>query len=438
NVANNSRRAIHAIIQQSQRFNVDRVARNTKQSLEKLPKTVPVEVEQPALRSYPLSVLSLLPVDVGALGDLIQQHHRVPSDLVNAWKQVALPLLRAYSNAVLVAEKRSAHVQAYEAAVTTLYRRYLEVLEAHPERLVAGSRPQADALALARLHCGLPAPPRADLRFRVEAFWASMSIRLLLVDLAVGMKKHIPTTSEGTAEAWMDFVAFIIRSVENDAKIAIRVAEGSQSHKQVLKTQVFLLEAQYMAVEHAVECHGEGAPQAAVEELKTRTSDGSALAKATVIEAGRKFGDAMQHPDAQEWANQNFVQPANAIVQKWEDLARRLARGVFYSDVTTDEKKSILRALMGGGMGFSIFVALMIYGDKTTDFCISRCARPLLPMSEWARVCYHRVWRRGDAIEMPGMWSGDRRQWLYAQQWQHGGKRFGGLSEPGLEDSSFP
>ncbi|KAG8976377.1 hypothetical protein FRB94_002509, partial [Tulasnella sp. JGI-2019a] len=353
NVANNSRRAIHAIIRQSQRFNVDRVAENTKSSLEKLPKTEPVEVEQPALKSYPLNVVSLLPVDVGALCDRIQQHHRVPSDLVNAWKQAALPLLRAYSNAVLVAEKRSAHVQAYEAAVTTLYRRYLEVLEAHPERLVAGSRPQADALALARLHCGLPAPPRADLRFRVEAFWASMSIRLLLVDLAVGMKKHIPTTSIGTAEAWMDFVAFIIQSIENDAKIAIQVAEGSQSHKQVLKTQVFLMEAQYMAVQHAAECHGEGAPQTAVEELKTRTSVGSALAKATVTEARRKFRNAMQHLDAQEWADQNFVQPANAIVQKWEDLARRLAGGVFYSDVTTDEKKAILRALMGGQLGLS-------------------------------------------------------------------------------------
>ncbi|KAG8861658.1 hypothetical protein FRB96_002615 [Tulasnella sp. 330] len=351
NVANNSQRAISSINRQSGRFDVDQVVKAAEAALKKLPRTIQKEDDESALPTHPLDVSGFLPVDSRAFGDRIQLHYRIPDDLAVAWKQAAQPLLVAYTGAVSVAKKRSAHMQAYEAAVTTLYRRNLEYLEAHPERLEEGSRPQAKALLMARLHCGLSAPPRADLRFRVEAFWASLSIRFLLLDLAVGMEAHIPTVFKGP---WMNFASFIIKSMKNDAKIAIRIAEESQSHRQVIKTQVFLMQARYMASEHAVARHGDGASGGTLEELKEKTRNGASIARRTVAEARRAFRNAMQgRPEDQNWVDQNFVQPANVIIQKWEDLVTRLERGCFYSTVSTEEKKEILRAFMDGHLGFS-------------------------------------------------------------------------------------
>ncbi|KAG9009435.1 hypothetical protein FRB93_005371 [Tulasnella sp. JGI-2019a] len=364
NVANTSRRSIQDVLRGVERFDVEQGLKTLTTSLGRIifrnapggKKVGPLRIQRPFL-----SKASTLPVDIKTLGKQMLTHERLPVELEKAWDQTMYMLFKAYNQAVRVAENRSAHVRAYEAAVTTLHHRYLAEYKEHPELLKEGIRPEAEALMQAMRHCGLPAPPRADMRFRVEAFWATMHIRFLMVRMAQDGIETMKNHSQGfktAREAWMDFVDFLIGTIEHDAKIAINLSQDSQSHRQVVKTTVLLMDAQYTATQHAAARHVEGAPDKILEGLKSRARNGSANAKRTIAETSRAYRNAMGgRQEDQLWVHENFVLPGNDIVDRWESLIERLNRGVFYTTVSDEEKREILKAFTQNHLGMPGFSA---------------------------------------------------------------------------------
>ncbi|KAG8876546.1 hypothetical protein FRB98_007249 [Tulasnella sp. 332] len=360
NVANSARRSIQDVVRRVERFDVGRSIVKLKISLGRMKypdaaeKQNAKKVKTPRFQPPALNTASLLPVDVESFGDQAGSHFPLPTEAVAAWKNVVQILLSAYQQVVRVAENRPTHVQAYEAAITTLHHRYLTEFERHPELLKEGIKPHEEALKQAKRRCGLPAPPRADMRFRVEAFWVTIQIRFLMVQTAQDGIDSVRDRSKGfmmVRDAWMDFIGFLITSIEHDARTAIQLSHASQSHRQVVKTTLLLMEAQYAIAQHDAARRGNGASGQILEELKSRAHSGSTLAKQTIAETSRAYRHAMSgRQEDQEWVDEHFVQPGNGIVDKWESLGERLSRGV-----SNQEKRDILKAFMTGYRGMPGF-----------------------------------------------------------------------------------
>ncbi|KAG8955990.1 hypothetical protein FRC04_006439 [Tulasnella sp. 424] len=279
-----------------------------------------------------------------------KSHHLVgtPKVIKDAWIKATRRLIGYYDDASKVAATTSSHVRAYEAAVATLHRQYLSELK--DSDYVPATITHADmALGLARKACGLPAPPKADVRFRVEACWLTFNIRFHMVTLAQKVAEILvkAKVAEKVRSRWADMIEDIIYSIERDASMAIDLAQKSQSNRQVVRTVLFLMEAQYQASSHRVDRY---LIPGRLENLKKEVRDGCAKAKVTMDQYGRLFREAMDFrlPD-QQWLKDNYGTPAEAIVAKWAALITRLDGS--YTPITEAEKREIVKALMGGFLG---------------------------------------------------------------------------------------
>lgn len=231
----------------------------------------------------------------------------------------------------------------------------MELFEKGPTLLIEGMDPRAEALRLALRNCGMSGPPRADLRFQVEALWATLDIRFMLIQVAKDSAPFGRTAITSIKEvrgAWIEFISVMIQSIEHDAALAIRIAQSSQSHRQLVRSTLYLMRAQYASRDHAAARQGNtAAPQNVVEDLKAAAMEGSATAKKTMAETRRIFRDLMPTLEDQEWLGVNFVQPAEDVIAQWDELYERLTRGVFYASVSDEEKKAIFGAFSAGFFG---------------------------------------------------------------------------------------
>jgi hypothetical protein len=302
-------------------------------------------------RSGTLLASAVAPVNTEAFRNLTKWH-QIPRILSFVWDNMIHPLTDGYRQAVFVANRRSSHVEAYEAAVTMLSKNFLIAMEENPEDIPISS-PADYALERAKAMCGFYGPPRADLRFRVEALWATINTRFIFIVLAEGFLEILNKLDGATADVlarWRDFMTFIAASIQHDGRIALQTAEKSLSHRQVIKTTLLLMEADFQAYRlRASQIQGRPTHYAAaLPTLKAEADRGCTTAKRTVRERSTGYCVAMdQRMSDLEWLKNNFTEPANAIINKWVDLRERLeVEGFAYSPVSDEEKRDIVRALM--------------------------------------------------------------------------------------------
>lgn len=323
-------------------------------SLSDVPTADPTQdVTPPVVGNEPIPTTDPTPIETKHLGANIQTRRGIPKPLAGAWTKATAPLLLAYRNTLKVATTQSAHIRAYEAAVTTLHNQYLDQIQSAAE-LPDDANPQALALDLAKKHCGLPAPPKADLRFRVEACWTSFNLRFQLVEIGAAIAEVLQgaTFSQDVRERWFDFLDFIISSVERDAGLAVQAAEEAQSYRQVIKTVLFSMEARYRACNQRVACRASRASPDLLQTFKDESRKGCSEAKLTMAQQGRNYRQAMPSLVDQTWLYDNFVAPAQKIIERWDSLETRINRGVFYDTVSDEEKRSIIKAFSDGFLGF--------------------------------------------------------------------------------------
>ncbi|KIO21374.1 hypothetical protein M407DRAFT_80478 [Tulasnella calospora MUT 4182] len=291
------------------------------------------------------------PVSSSRFGSKIKDRHQLPKDLVTAWRSAAYDILRAYDQACTVASTNSAHVRAWEAAVATLHHRYM----AEPHRL-EGVSPffsvEEAALAKAKKRCGASSTPKADQRFRVEGCWMTIQIRFLLVQVAQGISEHLRKKGLETLARthWADFIAYILSSIRRDARLALEMAEKARSYRQVIKTAVLMMEAELQTFSHRLGRQRNGM---LLKEFQHDARAGYEAARAeTASQANRyRLFTAQGHKD-EGWLIENFMEPAQRIIDKWFKLIEQLKKGVVYTEVTDQEKRDILRSFMSGFLGF--------------------------------------------------------------------------------------
>ncbi|KIO17985.1 hypothetical protein M407DRAFT_32351 [Tulasnella calospora MUT 4182] len=351
NVATGCQRALRLIQEGLAAFDGAKFSKDLEEALEGIPSDeLPVGETEEELNIREKKAIRSnepLPVPSKRFGKKSPHLRSIPQSIKEAWVKATRRLIAYYEDASKVAATTSSHVRAYEAAVATLCRQYSDELR-HSNGLQGTVTREDMALGLARKHCGLPAP-KADVRFRVEACWLTFNVRFHMVTLAQKVAEILVKAKVGEKVRvyWADMIEDIIYSVERDASMAIEVARKSQSNRQIVRTALFLMEAQYQAFSHRVD---RDLYSGRLDNLKTEAREGCAKAKVAMEQYSRLFREAMDlRLSDQHWLKDNYGAPAEAIVAKWAALITRLD-GV-YMPVTDAEKREIGKALTGAFLG---------------------------------------------------------------------------------------
>ncbi|KAG8955989.1 hypothetical protein FRC04_006438 [Tulasnella sp. 424] len=291
---------------------------------------------------------SLFPIDPEAICGKTWRRFGFSVAAGRAWNKRIRHLVTAYSAAVTISQERFPLLRTYDAAVSELNRYYSQQL-ADGEIIPINNIPfQEFALLKAKAASGFPAPPKAHLRFRVEAFWTTIDVRFKVAAMIESLTLHPNLRNSRIVEGLRAFNSFLMDCVQHDAQRAIDLSEESQSQRQVLRSALLLMRAEWQAF--AVKATSLGPRErnpATVRGLIEKAEAGCIKAKQTIESRRRTFMEKMGgHPDDQTWAYENFVQPAEEIVDGWVRLKTQIQETSF--GLSDEEKRQIIQALAQG------------------------------------------------------------------------------------------
>ena len=175
--------------------------------------------------------------------------HGFSTNESQGWNALVGDLLKLYRQAHAIATKRGAHVQAYEAAVTTLFRLELRAIMENPDANGDLTGPEPRAMEAARKDVGQP-PHKADSKFQVEAYHRTLELRFMLAQLAQCRLEGLQSTLTDDQvikhrSLWESFIDFIYQSCEADAKKALSMAEMSSASRQVAHCSVYVIRSRF-------------------------------------------------------------------------------------------------------------------------------------------------------------------------------------------------
>ncbi|KAI0261395.1 hypothetical protein BC834DRAFT_478813 [Gloeopeniophorella convolvens] len=159
------------------------------------------------------------------------------------WNKIVRDLLKYYKKVAEVARTHGPHVQAYGAALATLYRLELAAIASDPER--ASDKPEPQAMEAVNRKIGQP-PHKADTRFQVEAFFLSLELRYTLAELAQSRIDGLSKVSREEAavhhaHVWRSFVSFLYESCIRDAQKALAIAEKCSASRLAARAGICIL-----------------------------------------------------------------------------------------------------------------------------------------------------------------------------------------------------
>jgi len=295
-----------------------------------------------------LKEMRLQPVPFKALDPADGQLHGISTPEANAWRQSVHVLLTCYREAASIANARSSHTHAWEASFSYLYQQEMEATLRDPEH--APRNPHEHAMRMAKLGVGQP-QPRADRRFHVEAFWTTVDLRLAMVEMAmvwIDALSSRPSYPKENRRLWELYAAFILQTCSQDQDMTMRIAEESESHRQVVKTcllglrigletfrfNVKMMQSTPQYNETRVELADRARARAA--EAKERQSE--VLVRFRATERTNRASD-------EDWLNVSFIEPGKLIIEEWEKLERSIRMDTFYEPVSLKEMCDVVKAL---------------------------------------------------------------------------------------------
>ncbi|KAH8107252.1 P-loop containing nucleoside triphosphate hydrolase protein [Cristinia sonorae] len=271
--------------------------------------------------------------------------HGVPISEVKPWKAIVEPLFTAYKESCHIASTRSAHVRAWEASFSYLYKREMDLAAAHPS--MAPRNPQEYAMRMAKMNVGQP-QPRADVRFSVEAFWLTINVRLILVDLAKAWTDELASSADGgntNRRLWDGYVSFLLKSCKQDAETTLGLTQESESRRQTVRTRLLMFRIELEQFRFNVDMMR----RAITFDLQTRMD----LADRAYIMRKESYM-GIQHVaqshlrtsrNDTEWLKENFITPSGILQGEWEKLENSLRRDTFYQEVSLQEMTDIVKAM---------------------------------------------------------------------------------------------
>ncbi|KAL5531129.1 hypothetical protein ACEPAG_4005 [Sanghuangporus baumii] len=259
------------------------------------------------------------------------------------WSKQVRVVRGIYERTLKVASVRSAHMKAWDSAFSSLYRQEIE--SAVQEPAIAPRHPAEHAMRVARMKVGM-SKPLADKRFVVEAFWLTIDIRMLLVTVAqewLTPRRPYPVFKE----VWSSYIIFVLETCRRDARIALRIAQASQSRKQVLRSKVltFNIELEILKLNFRLFRDAVSTALNQDELIKIVQAQLENLELSVNEEDARHreySGTGMANADFK----QVFLDPMNVIRKDLAGVEESIRLGSLYTPLTYEEKQQIVAGLM--------------------------------------------------------------------------------------------
>ncbi|KAG6830464.1 hypothetical protein H0H92_000617 [Tricholoma furcatifolium] len=268
----------------------------------------------------------------------------ISPNVASAWKNAVQPLIGLYNRASKVATMRPPHTKAWEASWSYLVEKELELALADPSR--APRDPHQFAMQMARRKVGQP-QPRGDKRFVVEAFWTTIQIRLVLFDLACSWLRSAGKNKnygEQQLRMWARYTTFILQGCERDARIALHIAQASESRRQMTTSQLFSMrikleqhQLNYMLAQES----------RTIKDCREKLADGVLEGIKEITYDIRKITgehEKILPGDVKGWIRENFTDMAFSIVEELKALEKSIRCETFYDAVSMSEKRAIFKA----------------------------------------------------------------------------------------------
>ncbi|KAL5536591.1 hypothetical protein ACEPAF_413 [Sanghuangporus sanghuang] len=275
--------------------------------------------------------------------------HGLKPDVMKQWSKEVWVVKGIYERTLKVASARSAHMKAWDSAFSSLYRQEIE--SAVQEPTTAPRHPAEHAMRVARMKVGM-SKPLADKRFVVEAFWLTIDIRILLVNVAqvwlTLTPRHLyPERFSFFKEAWSSFISFVLETCRRDARIALRIAQASQSRKQVLRSKVLTFSIELEILKLNFRLFRDAVSTALIQDelIKLVQAQLEKLELSVNEEDARHreySGTGMADADFK----QVFLDPMNIIRKDLAGVEESIRLGSLYTPLTDEEKQQIVAGLM--------------------------------------------------------------------------------------------
>ncbi|KAI9460073.1 hypothetical protein HD554DRAFT_1598622 [Boletus coccyginus] len=306
-------------------------------------------VEQGKTRTKALSSKKEAPISDRQISPANKGLHAIDSSVLDVWRKAMHELLIAYRQAVQVAGTRSAHKDAWEAALSSLHEREVNLALANPG--TSPRDPMTHAMRVAKIKIGQPRP-LADRRFLVEAIWLTIHIRLILTDLTTtwldAISKRIGDGNNTTQQlAWATFIEFLFKSCSRDADVAFDVAKDSESHRQLSKTALYQMRISLEEFRFDMmmcKMTGQFKEQGHRAELAERASSLRGQAEAMKKKTIREHREKKTSREEMDWLETNFSSVARDIVDEWAKIERSIRLDKFYEPVSLEERIAIVKA----------------------------------------------------------------------------------------------
>lgn len=317
------------------------------------------------------------PLPVYMLRDL-KTHHGFSQKEVDAWKKIAKDINRVYDKIADVASARSAHVKAYEAAMTTLFKLEMDSITSALSK-VDGKTHQEAAFDAVNAKVGQP-PHKADRKYHIEAFLLCIELRLMLAQIASARVSELPLTSDEPdhprhRQIWITFVDFLYESCIEDCAKASSLARSCSALRQEARVSMVDLRCTFEKVRFNVleeyskiqiSNGSEGDQTRLRASLGTFVSQRRAAALETLLYVKRRyFQNRLVHSESQDdikealWFGENCTSRAKKIFLAYQDLREQVLKGgVFYQSMTLQEKQDIIKSFSFGMCPFHSFYPL--------------------------------------------------------------------------------
>jgi len=307
------------------------------------------------------------PLPVNTLRQLKVLHGFSPKE-ADAWKKIAKDITRVYDAIADIASSRSAHVKAYEAAMTTLFKLEMEAVALDPSQVDEQTQHEV-AFAAVNAKIGQP-PHKADRKYHIEAFLLSIELRLMLAQIASARVAGLPLTSNDPdhprhRQIWITFVGFLYDSCIEDCGKAISLARSCSALRQ--ETRVCIMDlrckfekARFDALERRrsiqVSDQSGNTQQRLRENLGIAVARQRAAAREALRQVRTRYLQNRPVHSREEmneeivWFAENCTPRAEKIFAAYKDLQEHVLKAeVFYQSVSLREKEDIVKAL-GFGM----------------------------------------------------------------------------------------
>ncbi|KAI0043384.1 hypothetical protein FA95DRAFT_405685 [Auriscalpium vulgare] len=284
--------------------------------------------------------------------------HGLAAEEAKIWQKVVGDFVKVYRKVADVATIRGPQSQAYDAALSTLYRLELNAIAQDPARATAAPEP----LAMKEVNRKIGQPPhKADTRFQIEAFFLSLELRFSLAQIATSRIEGMSGVI-GDARVlqhkriWRCFVDFVYKSCVLDAKKAYVLANKCSASRLQARAAVHNLRAELEQFRFGILGDRD-------EILKTGrfTSDQREELASRIRKQQTYFKKSLEtiektylrsRPatklsvlmEERTWFSENCREKAQKYIEEYDNLAEHILHDSAYAPLSLQEREDIVKA----------------------------------------------------------------------------------------------